>query len=161
VKASKGTAGESTTSPQTQMRRSAVLLLSALALAACGGSDSTRPDSFSWVGTWQLTTVNGQPVPATLTSLGYQYRFVSRTLTVHGDGSAVWVDSTESVIADAYGGHAGRAIYSVLPSGDTLYAVVRSGTSSGPVDDFMKFARQPGGSATEVDGDFTSVYRKE
>jgi hypothetical protein len=108
-----------------------------------------------------LASVNGQPVPATLTSLGYTYRFVSRRLSVFGDGTASWVDSTESPQSALYDGHAGRAIYQVFPLGDTLHAAVKSNTSSGPVDTFMDFAKQGDGSAVEVDGEFTSVYRKE
>lgn len=46
--------------------RSAAMFAALVALGACGGSDSTPP-TVSEAGTYQLTTVNGQSLPVTIT----------------------------------------------------------------------------------------------
>jgi hypothetical protein len=54
------------------MRR-LVLALSAVSVLACG--DSSGPEVSSAVGTWNLVTVNGSPLPYTLFLIQPTYRF--------------------------------------------------------------------------------------
>lgn len=52
------------------MRRLAVVALVPLFLLACGGSDSTGPESITVAGTWNLQTVNGSPLPYVVLQIG-------------------------------------------------------------------------------------------
>lgn len=73
------------------------LLASALlVLTACGGGDTTAPDPMA--GTWNATTMNGAPLPATYTAGSIQIRVVSRRLTLIGDGG-MWNDSTVMTVS--------------------------------------------------------------
>lgn len=60
-------------------------LAALIALAACGGS--TEPAAPWWQGTWNVVSMDGQAMPATLTNAaGLTYRYESMRVTL---GSAV------------------------------------------------------------------------
>ena len=49
-----------------------------------------------WIGRWMLATVNGLPVPWTLSGSGFPIRYISRVMDIRADGTGSWVDSTLS-----------------------------------------------------------------
>src|SRR5438128_8865327 len=69
--------------------RKLLLACAAVALLGCGGSDSTGPAA-SIEGTWNLQTVNGQPLPYTAffsTSPAYRLEIMSDQLLANSDGT--------------------------------------------------------------------------
>jgi len=75
------------------MRTWLAVLFSLLALAGCGGDDSTSPDT-SHVGTYQLRTVGGSNLPATLAQEG------DRRLEITGGSLSLVADRTFNYSAD-------------------------------------------------------------
>lgn len=71
--------------------RKLLLACAAVAMIACGGSDSTGPAA-SVEGTWNLQTVNGQPLPYTAffnASPVYRIEILSDQVIAHSDGTYV------------------------------------------------------------------------
>ncbi len=71
--------------------RKLLLACAAVVMLGCGGSDSTGPAA-SIEGTWNLQTVNGQPLPYTVfltTSPSYRLEIVSDQLIANSDGTYV------------------------------------------------------------------------
>ena len=97
------------------MRRFLLLMLP-IALAACGGSDnsSTGPTLASLSGTWNLQTVNGSPLPATIASSGsVKTEILSQVATVDANGNFTEVTQTRTTIN-------GEATLTTLPSTGTI-----------------------------------------
>lgn len=66
------------------MRR-LIALLALSAVAACGSDNSTNPISFA--GTWNLTTVNGSPLPVTVQASNPKIEVLSDQITATAAGT--------------------------------------------------------------------------
>jgi hypothetical protein len=71
------------------MRRMFVLACSfaAVALTACGSDGSTAPTPASVAGTWNLTTINGSPLPFVLQALDPKVEILSDQITASSNGT--------------------------------------------------------------------------
>ena len=69
------------------MRR-VMMALGTISLLACGG-DSTGPEVASAVGTWNLVTVNGSPLPFIIVQVqpSYKLELLSDRFVVNADGT--------------------------------------------------------------------------
>ena len=128
-------------------------------------SGSTVLGASDWTGTWNLISVNGVSIfPANVTVLGFANRIFSRTLTVKGDGTATWSDSTLSALV-CIGQPAGTLCNG---SGQGTLAWVATGTSlktvritaSGRLVTVKTFVKQPDGSLLKTDDSETEIYKK-
>jgi hypothetical protein len=143
------------------------LLTSFLALAACGSSSSspTAPAADPWVGTWTLVSVNGVPVPADVTVLGYSTRVVSRTLTLTAT-VAIWKDSSLSALLCPGSNKvtmcnaSGAALMTWTATDSKLVAAVNPSTVSGYVVALKTFQKQSDGTLLKTDDSQTEIYRR-
>jgi len=120
--------------PSRFFRRSYILTASSLLLSfamACGGDNSTNPNSDAVEGTYALKSVNGSPLPFTIQSGTNSITLTKDILTVASNGS--WTESisyTETINGqtgtgtDADGGTWSRAGSSVA-----FYSTVTNGTA--------------------------------
>ena len=67
--------------------RSRPLLVALLLLSGCT-KETTRPSSFTFVGTWTLISINGSPVPYSFSLSGYPAKVASASLVVSQDSTA-------------------------------------------------------------------------
>lgn len=98
------------------MTRCPVFVLAALALAACGGKSATAPGSQGVVGSWQLITTDGAPLPegTTLYNSRTQVNWMASRLTVNADGTVADSETYQNLGPD---GSPIGAVYTVGASG--------------------------------------------
>ena len=123
------------------MRRLLLLALP-IALLACGGDDnSTAPTLASLAGTWNLTTVNGAPLPFTVASTASaKTEILSEVVTVESNGTFTQLLQPRNTIN-------GQATVTTLPSSGTIALsgnlvtvnVTGSGTLSGTLNSNTMF----------------------
>jgi hypothetical protein len=69
----------------------------ALALCACGGDSPTEPTQASIAGTWELSTVNGSPLPYTVASFGAdKVEIISEAVTFTANGTFSALSNTRT-----------------------------------------------------------------
>jgi len=125
------------------MRRLMLLALP-LALAACGGSDnsSTGPTLASVAGTWNLSTVNGAPLPYTISNNGGLKTEVLSAVTI------VTANGTFNEVQQIRTTFNGQATVTSLPTSGTFSLsgtlvtlnITGSGTLSGTLTNSTTFA---------------------
>src|SRR6185312_13951070 len=124
-----------------------------------------------WAGTWQLVSDNGVAVgaghPATTNVLGFAETVYGRTVTLAGDGTGTWADSTTSSLFCAPGSPpaqqcqgGGRATVAWVVNGTTLTLAVNL-TSAGRVDHQKTFTLQGDGSLLKTDDSEIEVYKRQ
>jgi hypothetical protein len=79
-----------------------VLLLAGLMAADCG--DSTEPTGGSIAGTWNLTTVNGASLPATITEDGETFTVTGGSAVVNANGNFTWSETYSGGGSDGVSG---------------------------------------------------------
>lgn len=137
-------------------------------LAACAGStDPTHGDP--WVGSWNLVTVNGLPVPASIGTTVIVHRsllVLSSTLGPNDvSGDDAWTDSTLSYAACPAGtapgslcDDSGGFIGTWVANGATLTAGTNNPLGHAPGT--IIFVKQNDGTLLRTDGGLTEVYSR-
>ena len=154
----------------------------ALTLVAChNSSDSTGPvddPGASFIGTWDLASVNGVAVPAHTTVSNDSVFVYGRTLVIERqsngiddtEGLAAWSDSTmwkacgptlPSSICDA-SGSAMDLLWTINVNSDTITVARDPGFSliTGNVAESRAFVLQPDGTLLETAEGESDVYKK-
>lgn len=131
------------------------------------GSQAVTVTLSSWIGTWNLVSVNGIAVPALIT-VGLPARVVSRRLIVGPGRAGTWADSTLSGFAcspvrltEPFCNASGKASVTWSPVLNLISFSVLAGTSTGTVPSSKLFTRQADGSLTASSGSQSEVYRKQ
>ena len=149
------------------VKKMALLMLTYL--TACGGSSTASDPNAKLFGAWNLSTVNGQSLPVTITSgdiFGtnlYQWRYVSADVFLLGNNLGLWADSTLSTAvciagepSGTYCNASGSAFTNWYVAGNTI-TVVGTGTSQL----LITLVLQSDGTLLQTEGTLSKVYRKQ
>ena len=136
------------------MRRLVSLML-AFTIVACGGDDSTTaPTNASVAGTWTLQTINGSPLPFTLTSVGTtKVEAVSAVFVVNANGT--WTGSSKTLTTIN-----GQASTSTDTDGGT-YTLSGSTVALRSNDGTIETGTISGNTLTAVESVFTFVFKQQ
>jgi hypothetical protein len=122
-----------------------------LAVAACGGRSTEPAERFQWQGTWTLTSVNGQPLPATVPSGLSTFQFVSETFRLDTDNVGY---SDMVLVIDGHTNNWSTRLDRTLVVGDDLTA------ESTIWDQFRIFHHEADGTLSSQDAGFVRVYKR-
>lgn len=133
--------------------RLASTICSALALTLLVGCGDNRGPDAAWVGIWELVSVDGQSLPATISWSGTQRTVEDQTLFTQKDHGGLWVS-----IADQGIGGSATITWSVTSNTLSVSAVSGSGEGNFPVG--WEFAKQSDGSLLRIEQGHTFRYQK-
>lgn len=143
------------------MRR--FLMLACMLAAACGGDSVTGPNA-SFVGHWDLISVNGQTLPATVAFSGFTDVVYAREIALFGNGTSGFVTDSAATTLECVSptpcvGSGSQLVSSWTVAGDELTVFVAS--PIGGFSNILTLTRQSDGTLLETDQGETDVYRKE
>jgi hypothetical protein len=136
------------------LRRYFVFALAAAVLAACGGDSSTGPGA-TVTGTYHLQTINAQPLPFTIFSVGGDHIDVtSSRLTLNQDGSFTEVTGYRVVESGVTTNETGTTVGTYVRNGNEL-----TFTDASDLTEY-EASWDGGRHITQTTGELTLVYRK-
>jgi hypothetical protein len=135
------------------MRRLVSLAL-ALTIVACSNDSTTEPTNASVAGTWTLQTINGAPLPFTVSSLGTtKIEAVSAVFVVSANGTWTGSSQTRTTVS-------GQASTSTTPDAGT-YTLSGSTIALRSNDGTVETGTISGNTLVAVESGFTFVFTKQ
>jgi hypothetical protein len=129
------------------------LLLSALALAACGSDSSTAPAP-TIAGTWTLQTINGSALPFTIAQTATsKIEVLSDVITISGTGSFTQTTSLRSTTSGVATTQSVADAGTYVVNGSAVTLRFNSDGSTGT-------GSWSGDTITTTDGGFALVYKR-
>ena len=122
-------------------------------LAGCGSDTATAPTQASVAGTWNLSTVNGSPLPFVLQAANPKLELVSDQFVVSANGTF-----TESTVARVTDG--GTVSTTTIPDAGT-YTLNGTAATFTFSDGSSGTATVSGNTFTVASGGYSQVYKKQ
>lgn len=122
-------------------------------LAGCGSDASTAPTQASLAGVWNLSTINGSPLPYVLQASGPKIELLSDQIVVSANGTF-----SESTVARATDG--GTVSTTTIPDAGT-YTLNGTAATFTFSDGSSGTATVSGNTFTVAAGGYSQVYKKQ
>jgi len=135
------------------MRRLIALVL-ALTFVACGSDDSTEPSNSSVAGTWSLQTINGSPLPFTLSPAPTKIEILSATAVINSNGTWTSSSQTRTTLGT-------QAPTTTTETDNGTYTISGSTIALRSSDGTVESGTVSGNTFTQVESGFTFVFKKQ
>jgi heat shock protein HslJ len=138
------------------MRRMHVMTfaIATLLLAGCGSDSSTAPTQASVAGTWNLSTINGSPLPFTLQAANPKIEYLNEQLIVSASGTFTQTANARFTINGAVTTQAIADAGTYVLNGTAVTFRFNSDGSSGT-------GTVSGNTLTVAEAGFSEVYTKQ
>jgi lipocalin-like protein len=132
----------------------ALLLLTAISGTACGGDSGTNPTPASLAGTWNLSTINGAPLPFVLQAVGPKIEVLSDQIVAAAGGT--FTETGSGRVTDA-------GVVTIVPITDSGTWTISGATVTFRFDSdgFIGTATLSGNTFTVAVGAVSQVYVKQ
>lgn len=136
------------------MRR-LILALGAVSLLGCGGGDSSGPSVASAVGTWNLVTINGSPLPYTIVQIAPSYKIEVLSDRYVANADRTWSETFSLRETDA------GTVTTTTDSDNGTWTQANAALTITSSDGTVSSAAISGNTITISEGGFVSVYQRQ